>query len=90
MPKPDLAQRSPARASTWIGLPNDIGVQRREKERAQRPTRPSVCGGELGLVLRDQVSVPPSRRGINLFDDVDPNTCRIEEAEATLAKGLIS
>ena len=28
-------------------LPNDIGVQRRAGEGAQRPTRPAVCNGRL-------------------------------------------
>jgi hypothetical protein len=49
------APSSSSRSAEAPKLPNDTAVQRRAREGAQRPTRPSVCNGRLGSVSLSSV-----------------------------------
>ena len=66
------------------------GIQRRVPARAKRGRAVVRCNSMLGLAPINEVSVPPSCFRLNLFDDIDPHTRRIEQAEPTLTEGLVS
>src|SRR5688572_6738579 len=43
----------------------------------------------LGLALGNRIAVPPSVCWLDLFHDVDPDACRVEQAKSTLPEGFI-